>query len=232
MGKVETAKSTAAKNVRPLTKWVRTMPMVGRGVEVSLSLLEQLGIKGFVMTSLPVIIYGWAAWFFDYVPWWAAILLLLAAIFFVLGAAHRILLIRTASRFDPSKYEEFGQELVDLSKDMFRFLSDRMREQRDHHARMTDQDPVSIHSWQADRDFEQISGRLFFERFGPQTMRALALLQRIGVQLPPHMIATASHRQNGIPQFLGLMGQLLEEGNVSEAIEISQDRDFIWQIQH
>lgn len=195
------------------------------------SLLEQLGLRKVIGAA--VINAAWiaAAWFYNNVPWYLAVLLFLCGLAISLNIFHRLQIIRKTATFNPRDYQKFGNDLVALSSEIFRFLADRQRDHAEIH-RTSSTGPADINSWQADRDFDQITGRLFFERFGSRVLGSVALLQRIGITMPVHMISTAQYSPNGLPQFLGMMGDLLSRGNVVDAIEISKYRDFMWQIQH
>lgn len=215
------------------SRWYTKIAGIGDFVERNLSLLEQLGIKEKVGAFFSTAILAIAAWFWNNVPWYAALGGFLVSAYIVLGIIHRVQLIRAASKFDPSAYERLGQRLIALSADIFRFLADRQRDQAEQHRLTIDlNEPNPIGRWQQDRDFEAVTGRIFFERFGAQVLGSLALLQKIGVQLPPHSIAIAQYRPEGLPQFLALMGDLLSQGYIKEAVELSHDRDFMWNIGH
>lgn len=214
-------------------RWLSRIPRIGEFVEKNLSLLEQLGVKNTIGAAMSAAIITAASWFWNNVPWYAALGGFLVATYIILGIIHRIQLIRSASKFDPSAYEKLGERLVVLSKDIFRFLADRQRDQLEQHRRNPYGDLANPRDhWQEDRDFEAVTGRLFFERFGAQVLGSLALLQKIGVQIPPHVVVTARYHPDGLPQFLAVMGDLLSQGFITEAVEISRDRNFMWQIQH
>lgn len=197
------------------------------------SLLEQIGLRNVIASSLSVGALATLTWFRDNVPWYLAGLMGLLALAIVSFVIHRVQIIRATSKFNARDYQKFGHELVTLSQEIFRFLADRQRDQMDvHKANPRANGIPSIDFWQADRDFERVTGRLFFEKFGPRVLGSLALLQRIGISMPVHMISSAEYRPNGLPQFLGTMGDLLSRGNIADAVAISNDQDFMWQIQH
>lgn len=197
------------------------------------SLVQQIGPLRSLLVGALNLAWVWAAWFWNNVSWYIAFTL------FLIGAAsslifiHKIQVIRATAKFNPRDYEKFGKELVELSQEIFRFLADRQRDHSElHRANPRGDASAAYDTWQADRDFEAVTGKLFFERFGPRVMGSLALLQRIGITMPPHMIFSAQSRPNGLPQFLGAIGELLARGNIADAIAISNDREFMWQIAH
>lgn len=195
------------------------------------SIVDQIGLRKMIAATSLSVAYAAAAWFFDNVPWYISGILLLAVCFFLLLIVHRVQIIRATAKFNPRDYQKFGQDLTTLSQDIFRFLAERQREQADAHRTHQGGRP-DFSAWQADRDFEQVTGRIFFERFGSKSLGSLALLKRLGVEIPTHMIFSANYRPHGLPQFLGLMGDLLSRGNILDAVEISKDRNFMWQIEH
>jgi hypothetical protein len=207
--------------------------VIAEKLHLTLALLEELGISKIVTGVLSAIALAVFAWLRNNVPLWLGVLIVLFAAYHVTGILHRIQLIRATSKFDPNKYQEFGRNLVTLSEEIFRFLSDRSRDKMNGRPRSYNTTPTAgLADWQADRDFEQVTGRIFFERFGTRVLSSLALLQRLGISAPPHMITIAGYIPHGIPQFLGLIGQLLADGNITEAVDASKDQRFIWQISH
>ena len=214
--------------------WLRWIPRLGEIVEKNLSLLEQIGIKQKLGGAMSAAILAAATWFWSNVPWYAALSGFLVAAYVILGIIHRIQLIRAASKFNPAAYEKLGNRLVELSNEIFRFLADRQRDQAEQHRlspRAPEQDNA-MERWQQDRDFQAITARIFFERFGAKVFGSLALLQKIGIELPHHLVGGARYNTDGLPQFLALMGDLLSQGFITEAVEISKNRDFMWQIEH
>ncbi len=196
------------------------------------SLVGQVGPLKSLLVGAVNIAWVWAAWFRDNVPWYVAVLLFLVAAALSLIVLHKVQVIRATAAYNPRDYQQFGRALTELSQEIFRFLADRQRTHGDVHRANPRGAEGGFDAWQADRDFEAVTGRLFFEQFGPRVMGSLALLQRIGIAMPPHMISIAQYRPNGLPQFLGTMGDLLSRGNIADAVAISNDRDFMWQIGH
>lgn len=172
------------------------------------------------------------SWFWNNVPWYAALGAFLIATYIILGIVHRIQLIRTASKFDPTEYKQLGRDMVGLSTEISRFLADRQRDKTELPRRnRVEGDGDGLSQWQDDRDFEAVTGRIFFEKFGPQVLGSLALLQRVGVELPTHMVYLTKSRPDGVLQFLAVIGDILSRGFIDEAVETSKNRDFMWEIQ-
>jgi hypothetical protein len=223
--------------MQSIIKWARSIPVL----DGFISFGARLGLWGFlwnigaVIWSLAVTIWAGVA---SHVPGWglALIFTLTAAISIWMVskgmAAYRDFTVaRAMNKFDPAQHKAFGAELIQLSSDIFRFLADRQRDHSDLHKANPANGPA-YQDWQADRDFEQVTGKLFFEKFGTRVLGSVALLHRMGIKMPHHMMATAHYRPSGLPQFLGMMGDLLSRGNIEDAASAANDRDLMWQIGH
>lgn len=217
-----------------LTGLARALPGAARGLESTLSLLEQLGLKPWLAGGMLSGSYALLAWFRDNLPWYMAVLLFLGCLALMLYVWHRVLLIRSTSRWSARKYREVGRDLQDLAQETFRFLAERTRDKAEVHRRNPVADDGRGHSerWEADRDFDAITARVFFERYGTRALGALALLHQIGVTIPHNMVSIASFSPEGMPQFLGTMGDLLAKGYVMDAVDISKDREYMWRLGH
>jgi hypothetical protein len=91
-------------------RWLSRLPWVAEKVELTLSLLDQLGLKTIVGSFLSGAFLAAAAWNWSNVPWWAAVLIALVAGYYLAGLIHRIQLIRATSKFEPiivSKDQDF-----------------------------------------------------------------------------------------------------------------------------
>lgn len=206
-----------------------------------LSFLERTGVGTiiwFVIAGIWSLVVTVWAWVYSHTPPWGLAMIftgiLSISVLLVskgMGAWRDFNIAKAMTRFDPTKHVEFGMELVGLSEEIFRFLADRQREISSFHQALPE-GRASFDLWQADRDFELVTGKLFFEKFGSRVLGSAALLHSLGIRMPSHMVVLSHSRPNGIPQFLGVMGELLKHGNIEQAVVISNDRDFMWQIGH
>lgn len=196
------------------------------------SIAGQIGVRSLIATALSSAGLAAFAWFRDNVPWYLAVLLFLIATAATLTVIHRVQLIRTTARYNPRDYKILGQEMVELSREIFRFHVDRQRDQAElHRLKPRGPDTPPMAAWEADRDFDYLTGRLFFEKFGSRALGLVAVLQGIGITMPPHMIRATQSSHSVLPQFLALMGDLLSQGRIADAVAVSNDRDFMWQLQ-
>lgn len=205
--------------------WLRHVPAVASAVETTGSLLEQFGLKDWAFGIVAASVMGGAAWFWNHVPWWACVCLAVFLAYHIAGVVHRIQVIRAGSQFDPTKYRELGQSMVALSKEMATFFTDR------HRDRMMSPQSADMHEqWQKDRDAEKLTAHLFHERFGPMTFSTLALLDRLGLNASQPVLWHMVSRPEIAPRFFGGVGQLLADGNLDAAIDLTKDRNFMWNI--
>lgn len=220
-----------------IVKALRHIPFL----DAVLSFGTRIGLWAVIWNTLGVIgslaMTVWAYLWSNLPPWGLALAFLGALALFLfcvskgMAAWRDFTVARAMMKFDPTQYQAFGGELVTLSQEIFRFLTERQRDHADLHKANPVED-ASFGDWQADRDFEQVTGKLFFEKFGTRVLGSVALLHRIGIQMPPHLVTSAHYRPNGLPQFLGMVGDLLRRGNIDDAVSVSSDRDLMWQIQH
>jgi hypothetical protein len=90
--------------------WPSRLPWVAEKIELTLSLLHQLGLKTIVGSFLSGAFLAAAAWTWSNVPWWAAVLIALVVGYYLAGLIHRIQLIRATSKYEPvivSKDQDF-----------------------------------------------------------------------------------------------------------------------------
>lgn len=213
--------------------WIRKLPGIGDFVERNLSLLEQLGLKQRLGALVTAGVYGASIWLWNNVPWYIAVAAFVLGTYCLLGVFHRIQLIRATAKLDHTAYRKAGAEMVEVSNSIFRFMADR---QRDHIDQRKAQLPISDYEendralWQFDRDFESMTGRIFFERFGSTVLGQIAILSRLGVVIPNHMILLSKTKPEGLIQFLALMGDLLGKGYLEQAVDISKDENFMWHV--
>lgn len=230
------SQNAAPKAIRPkglgIRRFMEALPwgLAERG-SLIVSILEQLGIKGVVGAVFVSALVGVATWYWSHVPWYASLVLALVIVYFSLGVWHRFQLIRATSQFDSKGYQVFGEQLLALANEMLRFMSDRQREKP---LVRKGSEPASLEAWQSERDFEAVSGRMFMERFGPRLLSNLALLRKLGIEPPSHMITMLAHGSStsSAAHFFALIGQLLADGNLEEAVTASNDRQFMWAIGH
>jgi hypothetical protein len=82
-------------------RWPSRLLWVAEKVELTLSLLHQLGLKTVVASFLSGAFLAAAAWTWSNVSWWAAVLIALVAGYYLAGLIHRIQLIRATSKYEP-----------------------------------------------------------------------------------------------------------------------------------
>lgn len=100
-------------------RWLSRLPWVAEKVELTLSLLHQLGLKTIVGSFLSGAFLAAAAWTWSNVPWWAAVLIALAAGYYLAGLVHRIQLIRATSKYEPI--------IVSKDQDIIRQIEHQLR---------------------------------------------------------------------------------------------------------
>lgn len=128
--------------------------------------------------------------------------------------------------------QDLGANLSALATEMHQFMMQRSAANTARRLR-DGADPEGINAWQADRDFERETSAQLMAQFGGRALGALAKLNALGVELPPHMVySLRSGRPDGAIQMIATMGDLLSSVNLPEAIRLSKDRDFMWQIQN
>ncbi|MET4666849.1 hypothetical protein [Sphingomonas sp. PvP056] len=198
-----------------IAKALRHIPYI----DAILSFGTRIGLGAFLWNVAAVIaalLMAFWAYIWSNLPPWGLLLVFLTTVALLLfcvdkgmAALRNYTVARAMMKFDPTQYQAFGDELVALSHEIFRYLAERQRDHADIHKANPNREP-GFGSWQTDRDFEAVTGKLFFERFGPKVLGSVALLHGIGIQMPPHMVLTAQTRPNGLPQFLGMIGDLLK----------------------
>jgi hypothetical protein len=82
-------------------RWISRLPWATEKVELTLSLLHQLGLKTVVGSFLSGAFLAAAAWTWSHVSWWGAVLIALVASYYLAGLIHRIQLIRATSKYEP-----------------------------------------------------------------------------------------------------------------------------------
>ncbi|RGP35631.1 hypothetical protein [Pseudotabrizicola alkalilacus] len=215
---------------------VLLLSIVGRTIWIVTSLnvekwAEAQGIDDTLVKAWPSMM----AWVVDNSLW------LWLASMFVLGAASSLLVYRQLAPLDrpnlkdPSRIKKTGTECSDLAQEMLRFLERRAidNSHRRQQVRAGGAETTSMHSWEADRDFEAVTCAQFFSQYGARALTCLALLDQIGISLPPHIVTLAQHsRPQGLVQVLAVFGEYLKRGELEEAISLSHDKNFMWRIQH
>lgn len=180
------------------------------------------------------------AWLSSETPPWglALIFTVTAAVVMIMIAKateswRNYVVAKAASNFDAQNYTKLGTEIISLTDEMKRFISDRQRDamMTSQKERPTDGDDLAVSAyergqWFQDQQYERMTEILAKEKFGTRAVTYLALLKTIGVEMPPHIgHGLGNSRSIG---FLSIMGGLLAAGNIKEAIDISYDRNFIW----
>ncbi|OAN67700.1 hypothetical protein A8B82_05635 [Sulfitobacter sp. EhC04] len=175
------------------------------------------------------------AWFVENSVW------LSVSTSFLIGAALALFIYRRLVPMDrlnlrqPEEIRKIGSASALLAQDMLRFLERRAIENthRREEERKSAKKSGMRDTWEADRDFESVTSSQFFSQFGPQTLRILAVLDQSGIKLPHHILSMGRYaRPEGIVQVLAVFGEYLKNGELEEAIALSHDRNFMWQIQH
>ncbi len=125
---------------------------------------------------------------------------------------------------------DIGNEIGEVAQDVQRFLAQRTAENTARLATASSEAPT-LAAWQADRSFERETTAQMVARFGPRIFGSVAKLKALGIQLPPHFIHNLTNsRPDGAIRFISAMSELLKSANLEEAISLSEDRDFTWQI--
>ncbi len=221
-----------------LPKWVSKIPGVGEIIDLALSLWDRASPVIRWCWPIMVALGGALATYWNALPitvkWFSAIVLfyfLAYAIHYLSEGYQRFVAARQSAKFDVSKAKELGEKMLITVSSMGEFLSDRQRTRAEMRRGNNPIDAHSMHDeWQRDRDFEAITGKLFLEKYRSDLMVYLALLNTLGVSTPFHMLHMIGTRPDGTVNFLGLMGGLLAQGYLDQAIDISNDRDFVHKI--
>jgi hypothetical protein len=205
-----------------------------------LSLWGQLGISKLLATVFAFA--GWMffviwAWLSQHIPSWGLGLLAIAAavgvlalLFFVLGIVHRWQVIRSTHRLDPPDFERIGERMVNIANALMSLKAQRQREFEIIVGQRGNGGLGSVDYWEADRAFEVTTCAQMEQQFGAEAYGYLAFLGSIGVELPLHMDMRGSPHDNMLPRFLGMMGTLLRQNRIQEAIDASKDEAVVWRL--
>lgn len=204
-------------------------------LEAVISFLQQLGLWQFVLYGLAVMSAGlWALWGWieSNLPYWAIGLLFLVALAISLFAIkHAIEIYRkiSAERLD---HEAIGDDLINLSDEMTRSISDYLRErtlrQRETGEVVPPYNPEQARQrWEKDRKDEEIFRRHIGERYGRRIMAAVILLKKLDISLPFHLSHFDEQSIMGTASFFGAVGQLIKSGNISVAQKIDDNTSWM-----
>lgn len=133
---------------------------------------------------------------------------------------------------DDKSLKQFGQELCTLSTEIRQFLMQRAASYTAlrRGAKGLENSPDE---WEARREFESETSAQLMAQYGGRIMGAFAKLSGLGVELHPHMIPSLrGERHSGSVSFFELMGGLLKDAHLAEAIKVSQDRNIMWSVAH
>src|SRR5690348_8282256 len=106
--------------------WLRHIPVVAEWTETIMSLLEQFGLKQWVVGSVTAGIFGLVLRFWALVPWYVYVPLSVFFAYHLAGLIHRIQLVRNAPLYDRHRYHDLGAVLVKLSQEVSAFLTDQV----------------------------------------------------------------------------------------------------------
>ena len=171
-----------------------------------------------------------AAWAYvvkvlDSITWWQATLLFLASLVLIIILVNQWLSFRTKQRFDPKDYQELGEEISRFSSDALRALSDWSRS---HPVKEFDpkEDGSGRRRWEADQDRRRERGQYFAEAFGSKSFMYWQLLSKLEIEIPFHAHAALSYEPTNFIVWLGMIGELLQNGYLDEARSFTKDDQF------
>jgi hypothetical protein len=208
--------------------------------DAMLSFGARLGI-GTVLWITLAMVGGFAmtvwAWLYSNVPPWGLGLIFLFAAAMIAIVLAKVMAMwrdftaaRTMNKFDVSQISQFGQDLIDLSEEIFKISNNRERE---HFSLVQARAPVETRGedykyWAIDQRFRQATGGLINEALGSKIAGYASMLHSMGFEMPPHFLHNLTHNPEGTARFFGGMGVILKRGNLEEALTLSRDRKFMW----
>ncbi len=177
------------------------------------------GVLGAAMLTL------WA-WLENHLPYWGIALLFLCA-FVVVEAAisFGIDLYRKAkaARLD---HQKVGNDLTSLSDDLSRWITDRVRERAQIPIPPVNiaENAVAAHAeWERQRREGRILLQGIAERYGARIMQAVILMKKLDISVPFHLSSLGEHNIAGFASFIGAVGRLIRDDNISAAQSLGTD---------
>ena len=153
------------------------------------SLAKELGLTGWIASSLMGGALGLVAWLHDRLPLSVMIGLGFFAFAAFAFAWRQFALANRITRFNPAKSKELGRELIEFTSGVMRAMSDWER----HNPRApAPADPRQ--AWETDRRRESDRAAVFKERYIAKAISYVATLNGLGI-VPPFNVAAGLSSQ-------------------------------------
>ena len=219
-----------------LPTWVNKIPGIGGFIDTACSIWDRASPIARWCWPIMVVAAGALAKYWDSLSWELKACAFLVGTYFVsfifyyvATAIQRIAASRNTKSFSLDDCEDLGKKIIKTTSDMSAFLVERQRTMSDRRRGASTGHPT-IDDWRSDRDFEAITGQLLLEKFGATCFGYIAILNGLGIAVPHHIGTTVLYRPTGLINFLGMIGSMLEQGYLEQAIEASKNRELMFSI--
>jgi hypothetical protein len=190
------------------------------GFEILRSFFDQWGITKLIASGAGIMIatlYAVWSWLDSHLPLWGIGLVFLGTLALFLVIANYGVDLYRKGKAEKLDHKKIGEGLVRLGDDMLGAFNEYVQTRQMHRAGLQMTDKTPHERWEDNIREDGDVTRFIAQKFGPRVSATVMILHKLDIKIPSHLTHISGREIPNLASYLGAVGNLIKEGNISAA---------------